>query len=384
MLSPQMISRYVTGLIIVIFVLVTPGLLLAYNTQQTVTRREFYNRLLDSPTLFEAAIPEIAEELVQAVAQDPQARQSPTVNLSAEDWETIIQAVAPPEWLQSQAQKIADAFFNRVHSGEPFLESATISLGQARDRLLQDPQRIVLNVLVEAQPPCMAGQEFVDTQANLLPACRPPETPSPELYERLWQRWQGNPQELWSQLWPGALGAHSDDISLAEWIQQTDADLEAQIGWRSTRWALQVSGWLVLSLIGLQGSFVLTVIGLLLARSWREWLRWGGIPLVVAGFLSLLLGGLLLLISREASFTVYDVSDSLAGLIDKVIRAFLWDTGSPLLWQGGLLTIAGAGMWLLSFLWPQRSYALATDVDLDPESAGTPDQSEHDDLLNSD
>ncbi len=374
MLQPRAIARLVVGLIILIFGLTTPALLLAYNVQQTVTRQAIYEQLLDSPAVFEEALPEMAQELAQAVRQDNQARRTPPANLSVEDWQAIVKVVAPPRWLQGQAQAILDAFFGWLRSGEPFLQTVRLPLGQARDHILQDESRTVLRVLIAAQPNCMPGQESLDQEADLLPACRPPEADLDEFRDRLWRRWQERPDQLWRQLFPGRLGEQPEDVSLAQWSQSSDAELEAKIGWRSTRGLFRLSSWLLLGLIGLQALFVFSLVGLLLTRSWPRWLLWGGLPLTLAGFLSLLLGISILVIAQASPFGFGEVSEGLTQVLRETLRTFLHMAGLPLLWQGGVLLVVGAGMWLISLLWLQNQRAPAVAASAPAESP--PDQSQ--------
>ncbi len=380
-MSPvRLIGRLIALIIVSIFIIVSPGLIIAYNAQEAALLGNFFDELLAEPELFEEAIPDAAQGLVESIREDPETQGTPIAALEAQDWEAILYAVTPPEKLQAWSQDALEGFRDWRQQEGRFLGDVIIPFGQIRQKIVDDPEQTVLRRLTEAQPPCSGGQEPLSGPDDLIPQCRPQDLAS--FYQRLAPRWREDSRELWRQLWPDEAARYTDDMPLADFIEaESGSEWDAHTSWRAVRWGLQIARWFFALFILLECLVMLGLVALLAARNWHEVLRWVGTPVFIVG-LSVLALAFLFLIGAEigTAFTPNEeVPIGLHDVFDDTVRTFVHDLWRPMAWQGGVLLLVGLGMWVLSFIAP-------FDDDLEPppsdaapgsnESFGPPGESE--------
>jgi hypothetical protein len=353
----RLIGRLIALSIIFLFVTLTPVFLLAYNAQQAAVSGDFLDELFRDPDLFEAAIPDMAEDLARDLRDDFTTRDMPIARLEADDWERIIYAVAPPEFMQNWAQQGVEGWHTWIRRGGRFLDDIIIPFGEVRDNIVNDPEQTVLRTLTEAQPNCVSGQEPLPGPNDLVPQCRPPAAERETFYDDLASRWRERPRELWRELMPEDVARYPNNISLADFIEaqsRTNRDLDFE--WRISRGGLRVARWFVAVCIAAQCVVALGVVALLAARNWREALRWVGTPLLLAGAFTLLLT-LLFFVGAEVGTWFIPRGEIPIGAreaVEDAGRAFADALWPPMAWQSGVLILIGLGLWVLSFFAPVR------------------------------
>ncbi len=352
----RLVGRLTAVCIIFVFVIVSPALILAYDAQQAAVDGDFLDELFDDTVIFEEAIPEMAQDLARETPRDHDTRDMPIAQLDADDWERIINAIAPPEDMQDWAQQGLDGFHDWTRRGRGrFLEDVILPYGDIRDNMVNDPEQTVLRTLTEALPVCSGGQEPMGGPDSLIPQCRPSESRLDDFYQRVGQEWSEQPRQVWRQLWPDELARYPDNISLAELIEEeSDEEVwDEQVNWRLGRWGLRAAQWLLaLCIMGLC-VVPLGVAALFAARNWREALRWVGSPVALVGLLTLLLA-FFFLVGGEFGVMFFDedVPIGVQNVLEDTARAFARDLWRSLAWQGGVLLLIGLGMWALSFAVP--------------------------------
>jgi hypothetical protein len=353
----RLIGRLIALFIIFLFVTLTPPLLLAYNAQDVAVRGDFLDELVADPDLFEAAIPDAARDFARNLREDFDTRAMPIARLEADDWELIIYAVAPPEFMQNWAQQGVEGWRRWVRRGGRFLDDIIIPFGEVRDNIVDDPEQTVLRTLTEAQPDCGSGREPLSGPNDLVPQCRPPASELEAFYDELASRWRERPRELWRELMPADVARYPDNISVADLIEEeSEEDWDVNVEWRATRWGLRAARWLVAVCIAGQCVVALGVVALLAARNWREALRWVGTPLLLAGAFALLLT-LLFFVGAEVGTWFIPKGEIPIGAreaIEDAGRSFADALWPPMAWQSGVLILIGLGLWVLSFFAPVR------------------------------
>ncbi len=343
-------GRIIALFLVLLFILLTPALLLAYNFQHALLGSEFPERLMSAGKLPEVIRRQgailLAETLSQAASGLPVAR------LSAPEWEQVLRVAIPAEDLQDWIRSGLGTLQKWVREGGEFLEEIVIPLGRMQENVLRDPHQTLLRVLTEAQPACR-GQEPLPYPEILIPRCRP-EGDLTAFYRDMGKRWQQRPEEVWRQLWRIPLPDHlplSDLVDLEVQAQIRQLDRSQPLYW------IRLVERFLLPLLILQGAILLVLVVLLAARNWAEVLRWAGAPLALAGFLTLLLG-LALLLSRPELRLAYVLQEgiptALRQMLQEAIYLLVAEMWPPLTSQGGILLIVGLALWGGSFLIPGR------------------------------
>lgn len=349
-MSPlRVLGRIIALFLILLFILLTPALLLAYNFQHTLLGNDFPERLITAGNLPEIILQEGAALLSEVVPQA--AGNLPVARLSASDWEKILRVAMPPEEWQRWVRSGLGVLQKWVREGGNFLEEIVIPLEGMRKNLFRDPRQTLLRVLTEAQPACR-GQEPLPYPEILIPRCRP-EGDLTAFYRDLGKRWQEQPEEVWRQLWRIPL---PDRLSLGDLV---DLEVQARIREidrsRPFYW-IRLAERFLLPVIILQGAVFLLLVVLLAARNWAEVLRWAGAPLALAGLFTLFLGLAVLLSGpmRLAFVPSGEIPQALHQVIQETVYLLAGEVWPPLTTLGGILLVVGLALWGSSFLIPVR------------------------------
>jgi hypothetical protein len=251
-------------------------------------------------------------------------------NLSASDWEIILHNLIPPEDMQEMAEQTLDSLFTYLNAEA---ESAAIPLTTLKTRLAGPEGLKVVETLIKAQPPCtleqIASMAATITTSGELIFCNPGSemitTLQPIFQEQLAQVSTGIP----------------DEAILIEPSPLTEGD--PRQGMRTARTVMRLS--LLIPLV------LLLVITLFAVRDWASWLRWWGIPLLVAGLISLVVS--LVLTSLFGFFiTRYAIPEvpshvplEFAQMGFDLGRAALHILSQRLALVSALIALLGGGMW---------------------------------------
>jgi hypothetical protein len=206
------------------------------------------------------------------------------LNLTQEDFESIIAGLAPPRWLQEQIESVIGqtlAYLNL--SGDPQI---TVSLIAFKQRLVGDEGTRAFMRMAMAQPLCTPGQVALvgsdeDIAPEDMPICRPPEP--------LRERYADRAHETLQAVAATSILDQVDVITVAEEEGVPISLPEEPASWRDdprvefqiVKWSLRLSPFVPLVL--------LLLATLAAVRSWGRWARWWSIPLLIVGVVGLLL-----------------------------------------------------------------------------------------------
>lgn len=205
-------------------------------------------------------------------------------NLNAEQWELLLREILTPDWLQTQTESVIDQFDDFLESDES-TPSISISLVELKSKLMgQNGAETVLKI-VEAQPTCTEDQikEFKEALAaedmdmDLL-SCRP----SQEILDEYMPSIEENLNEVVGELPDEAtLGGNFMGEDTSENPGSNDDEMQIGIMLRRARTYLRLSPIV-------PGIFLL-LIAVFGVRSFRDLLRWWGIPLFLTGLIALVI-----------------------------------------------------------------------------------------------
>jgi len=215
-------------------------------------------------------------------------------NLTPADWERLIGTVLPPDELQVMTEQALDQAFAFL-DGE--LDSAKISLVALRERLTGPAGQEVIQILLTAQPPCTEAQlaqltvGVTEGEGNL-ELCQPQGEDTDTLVPVMQGRFEALVAEMPdeavlikspSSSAPAGDGGPPGDDPLA-----APTNRGGPLGENPLVAIRLIRQWLWLSLLLPLGLLLaVTVFGV---RSRKDWLRWWGIPMFVAGLLTASLG----------------------------------------------------------------------------------------------
>ncbi len=183
-----------------------------------------------------------------------------TKNLTAKDWETFIIALIPPDELKNISEETINEIFEYLNGNS---DSAKISFLKIKERLLSEEGIDAVMALIEAQPDCTPSDLLKITQQEI-PVCKPPDVVLPALKPIVKM-----------QLNTAASAIPDQKIIMRS--KNNESLIEAQ----SLRALMRLSPLLPMIFL-----FLLT---LLVVRDLRTWLRWWGIPFLVAGGMGIIL-----------------------------------------------------------------------------------------------
>lgn len=271
-------------------------------------------------------------------------------NLTAADWEAIIEALAPPELLQALTENVLDQVFAYLNG-----ETATvkISLLKLKERITGQAGQDALQQLMAAQPPC-TEEQLVQIAAGALGGeggmvfCNPPEEilaiMLPELQSQLGSLATKIPDEaVIIKPYTGPLGATPGGGPLS-------ADPLTTI--RYVRLGLRWSPLLPFAFL-----LLVTLFGV---RSLKSWLRWWGIPIFFAGGIALVLGIALLPAMNWAwnAFVITKIPPFLSADIGRIghgLASFiLQGLSKQIIIQTTILIIIGLAAWVGSYFIKDR------------------------------
>ncbi|MBA4380031.1 MAG: hypothetical protein C0393_05005 [Anaerolinea sp.] len=285
-------------------------------------------------------------------------------NLTAADWEAIIEALAPPELLQALTENALDQVFAYLN-GET--ATAKISLLKLKERITGQAGQDAIRQLMAAQPPC-TEEQLVQMAASALGGeggmvfCNPPEEilaiMLPKLQSQLGSLATKIPDEaVIIKPYTGPLGATPGGGPLS-------ADPFTTI--RYVRLGLRWSPLLPFAFL-----LLVTLFGV---RSLKGWLRWWGIPIFFVGAIALIPGIAMLpalnwawnnfVVSRIPPFLSADVANIGHELATYIIHGL----SEQIILQTAILLAVGLAMWVGSCFIKTRA-AESTPATLPPPTA---------------
>jgi hypothetical protein len=300
----------------------------------------------------------VAEQVVAEVAESADEDggigalvQSALGNLDEEQWEQIVDLIAPPTLIAETLDELVDDIYSWIDSDQalpdllidlqPWIQNLSANLPVVTEKILNSLPACTLVDLAELMVEGVAGE------IENLPLCLPPEP----LYSLV--------VDASAQVLPEQLGDMSATIDLTEVIAgcsgfgiEAQSLLEVKIWVRQVRWLAQW-GW-----VAVLGLFLVSIpMG---ARSFLGALKWGGWSLALAGALTLLLGGLVYMFSDVflgglLQLALPEVPAALTTPLSAISTKIVSLVTGPLFVQGGILFGLGALALLVGLLLGQSA-----------------------------
>ena len=286
-------------------------------------------------------------------------------NLAPEDWEELISTLLPPDELQAMVEQALDQAFGFLDGN---VDSASIPLVALRERLVGPSGQEVIELLLAAQLPCTDAQlarltlEVAEGEGDLV-LCQPQAEDADALMFQMQKRFDSLIAEMPDEadlIKPraagGSLGENPSSAAPANRGGPLGEDPLAAIR--------IIRRWLWLSLLLPLGLLLLvTIFGV---RSRKGWLRWWGIPMFIAGLLTVGLG-IAAVPALDWAWLGYVaanlppmLSSSLSGLAHELAASVTRELTQWMLLSGGAVMLLGLTAIIASaYVKPRRAAAPA-------------------------
>ncbi len=324
--------KKIFGTIFAILLIVTavPALIL-FNFDRNAFSTETYQKAFANADFYNQLPVVVAEAMISANTDQSQL---PIVmqGMSQNAWENFFRSLLPQETLKSMGDEILTSTFAYLNLES---DSVQLSLIPLKANMVSDVGVQAVFTLLKTQPDCtlsQMGQMTIDLLTKSeLQFCNPPA----ELYPLLTPVVQGQMQ-ITSLAIP-------DQFTLVSATPENDPREKLQMA----RLIMRLSP--ILPLVFLLLMTFLTV------NSLKSWLQWWGIPFILIGGLTSLMGlsgapifGTVfesILISRMPAYLPTILLSYTSDLASAMLKALL----APVLWQGLVIGLIGLGMTGISF-----------------------------------
>ena len=311
------LAKFLAFVFAVLFVITAVAALLAFNAGRQITNPGLYKRILKEQRIYERLPRLIAEQTIylgsyqpcvenpedprclaegEGQENDPSGQGGPPaffMALEQEDYEVIVSDLLPPEWLQTQVESAIDQVFAIfLSTGEttvaPSEAVIKIPLAELKARLTGEAGLHAFLQILRTQEPCSEEQLADLLQLNEttvfstegLTPCQPP----PEMEGELTPIIEAVLGEMARQM---PAEATIDLANLGGPASEGNQPPAANPGpFDNPRQALPMVR-LVASLSPLLPVVLILLVTLFGVRSLKGWLRWWGIPFLVAGLIAL-------------------------------------------------------------------------------------------------
>ena len=265
-------------------------------------------------------------------------------NLTRDDWERLIRTLLPQDLMQSMTEEALEQVF-AYSNGET--DSASMSLVLLKERLASQTGRDVIELLVTAQPPC-TEEELVQMNARVsggegeMVLCNPPK-----------DRYSTLVSDMQNEL-AGLVAEMPDEAVLikpaTDKVAGTDAgpfDQDPLTVLRYIRLGFRFSPLLPLGIL-----LLVTVFGV---RSLKGWLRWWGIPMLIAGLISFGIGIAALIgldwvwVNHVAVRIPPYLSSGMSEIGRDLLNSVVRELSKSLMLESGALSLVGLAAILASY-----------------------------------
>lgn len=320
-----------------LFVISTPVVFTLYSLERTVFDANLYIQAMDEENVYQQ-LPVLTAQTLALASQQP----NPSIlmsifrNLSIEQWQALIVQILPPDVLRVLTVDAVTQVMGYLNGDRT---EAVLSLTILKTHM-QSPEGInAINLLLESQPDCTVEQlTAMALNPQTLALCDPPDT------------------FLLFDLRPIIAAQLSNLISLipeqVTLIPAGSARPQYLIYLRDLRVLMRLSPLFPI--------LCLAVIAVLVVRTFQSWLNWWGVPLLLAGILSLALTVIsaplaslifqLLFLPALPAFFPPDMQEMFRGLTASIVRHAL----EPALPFAGGMILVGLAMAVLGFLLGRR------------------------------
>ncbi len=312
-----------------VFILTSLLALIVHNFERSLLDADMYLRVLEDKRLYDR-LPTIATEALMETSQSEYGIIATLKRMPQEERETLIRLILPTNLLKSITDDVIIQIISYLN-GES--QNATLPLMELKEYLLSPTGVDAIYQYISAQPDCTLEQLTSMVSGNGFILCKPPE-----------QFLGFDLRPIYEAQIRAAVRLMPEEISLIKPGQEPNMVIRELTRLR-----------LVSRLTPIIPLVVLFIITLLVVRSFKDWLTWWGIPLVLTSIL-----GILLSLGSGSIFDFYfqnhivpdmlkDLPISITGAIQVAARAITTQALRPMLIQAILLGCAGGVMLLIRF-----------------------------------
>ncbi|MFQ6015760.1 MAG: hypothetical protein ACE5NP_09995 [Anaerolineae bacterium] len=345
-----MIRKFFAFVFAVIFILVTPLTLFAFDLRSVLLNPDFYKQELTRYGIYDKLFDMVAEEVKGLAQQEGLGVGEGLMLIPESEIMRLLRVVVPPDWVQEQAERALDQFFSWLRSDQD-VPTIVIPLKEVKGKLVTQLER-ELERKVRQFPECEPGQQ-PEVGENGIPSCLPPGVDKSALLERFKPQLMGEANRLLQEI--------PDELNLVQLMrEQAPGEGDGIIRvLAQLRRIIRIANLVLVA--GVAGSVLLLIlVAALAATSLRSVLAWVGSTLFVTGavaFTPLLLlpdlvdSALTEALSGGGMEEVPPAMVNLAtNIINDLVNAFL----SPLRLQvlamlalGALLIVLALALWLV-------------------------------------
>ncbi len=355
--GPGCISKTLALIFAGIFIVTALISLLLFNLQAQLFRPTFYKSALQEQDLYDKLPGLVFDQVLYTLSSNTcgdnasdckpvkpaQANQNYFGNLTQQQWQQLLSSLMPPDWLKAQTEEAIDQTLAYYLKPGTTSNEIQISLSEVKGQLASTAGEQAVLKIIDAQPACSEQQIakafqqlLLGTLGNQLPLCKPPELILQQLDPLI-------------KMSLTTLAADLPDEATMP-VPGSDSAQDYRPALRTSRTLMALS-----PLLALGSLLLVTIFGV---RSLRGWMRWWGIPLLMAG-----VGGLIMAFSA-APLIDWSLHFILAGgfipgqMLSPDTNSLLLGLGHSMsrtiaTWIGGeavIMAILGALMGVLSLL----------------------------------
>ena len=260
------LGKFLAGVCAILFVITGVLALLFFNIERKAFSAETYKQAFENQQLYDRMPGILADALTTAITQNEQAS-TYLKPFTAQDWESTISALIPPEELKALADNTLDSMFDYLNDRT---DSAVISLLPFKSHLAGSGGVEAVLQLLHTRPVCTVDQIIEMTLALMsggdLVFCNPP----PEAVEVV------RPL-IEAQLQLMAIGFPDEITLISTGHSGTPEDPRSNL--KIARAVMQITP--LFPMLFLLGLTIFAVRGLI------DWLKWWGWPFLLTGLISL-------------------------------------------------------------------------------------------------
>ena len=329
-------GKLIAFLFVLLLIVLLPATLWLYNLQRAVLDADTYTRLISNPSLYTEVIPGTLTGLIQGVHNDPtaspeeRAMSGYLATLSSDDWDSILEALAPASWLQSEFDQNIQAVFDWLDGNDP-IPSILFDMTPLKERLAGPEGEQVARTIVASWPMCSsedaaANLAILNDEAAEDAVAAPCQLEGPDNIRLI--------QEV-NDVVLTAAGAIPDNIPEQRTLTQPSPQQEMDI--LNVKLAIGITRR-VAHLVFLIPLILFVLIELVAVRSFKSLFSWYGWPLVLGGLLSLVP-----IVALPFVWLTFFAADSVGGFrfFVTLMGVFTDFYGRPVLIQGGAVAASG-------------------------------------------
>lgn len=336
--------RILAAIFALIFIATLPfGFLAFFSANEIFNPEELTNTINESLIVSGVLRSNITEalsetEFVEDSDDEGEARRALN-ELTIEDWRRVVDIAISDEWLEKQIKETVESI-NTWLDDDRVSPGLEIDMRPIKAKMQGNDLFEIINLIVDTWPTCTQDQvdqmqqSMVESGQAPVLYCEPPEPLRSELIDFAARRFQDFFREM-----PATFSI----FKLDEQIQKPDDVLLLKERIRMIR-TFTMGGWLL-------SAALLGLIMVLAIRSWRDVAIWWGIPIFVAGILTIaLVFSVNTFIDRVLQESTVEGSKALYDLMRLPISAVREKVSGEVMGMGLIICVVGMGILVISYL----------------------------------